>query len=65
MIDGILVFFLCILSITLFASLIIYFIFKRDKARSKKKKDENKFKRFIIKYDDHVRKKQKLANRAN
>jgi hypothetical protein len=65
MIDAILVFFLCILSITIFASLIIYFIFKREKTISKKKKDEKKFKRFIIKYDDHLRKKQKLANRAN
>ena len=65
MIDAILVFFAFILLITLFASLIIYLIFKRDKAKSKKKKDENKFKRFIIKYDDHLRKKQKLVNRAN
>lgn len=56
MLDTILVFMSCLFAIMVIAILLIYFIYKNEDRKDKKLKEERKMKRFLMKYNEHVRK---------
>lgn len=62
MLDAMIVFMSSITVVMLIVIFIVYFIIKREDKKSLKKQEENKLKRFMIKYNDYARKRDKSAN---